>query len=478
MDEEFGLDPLTDEDWEEQRKIAHKAVDDMLRYLRAVRSQPVWKKPSETLETLSEQPAPQQGQGLQAVYDDIKEQVLPHRLGNIHPRFWGWVIGTGTFSGALADFIASIMNPNNGGGYHAGIVIERQVINWAKQMMGYPEDASGLLVTGGSMANLTGLAVARNSKAGYDIRKRGIKGNLIVYGSTETHSSIQKSVELLGMGTENYRKIPVKEDFTIDCQLLELTIKEDLEKGNTPICIVGTVGTVNTAAVDDIPTLRKIADKYGLWLHVDGAFGAVARLSPKYSHLTRDIEKADSIAFDFHKWLYINYEIGCILVRNKEDHYNSFALTPEYLAHATRGVHGTDLWFTDYGVELSRNFKALKAWTMIRELGLDRFSHAITQNIEQCRYLETLVNEHPQLELMAPVSMNIVCFRFNREGADLDRINEEILFKLHEEGIAVPSYTRLNGNYVIRVANTNHRTRKEDFDLLVQKVVEFGNQLA
>lgn len=467
------LDP---EDWELQRKVAHQAVDDLLNYLRDISTSPVWTEPKDDLLTLAAHDLPEYGRPLDEVYSDIREKILPYRMGNIHPRFWGWVIGSGTFSGALGDFISSTMNSNNAGGNHAGNHIENQVINWAKQLLKYPEYASGLLTTGGSMANIIALTIARNEKCGYDIRELGVQGKIIIYGSTETHSSVQKAAELLGLGNKNYHQIGVNENFEIDCDELESTIERDLKEGCRPVCIVGNVGTVNTGAIDDIVRLRAIADNYGLWLHVDGAFGAIARISPKYENLATGISLGDSLAFDFHKWLYVNYEIGCVLVKNRSAHIGTFSVTPDYLEHGTRGVHG-GIWFSDYGVELSRNFKALKAWVMFQELGASKFRDAVTMNIEQAKYLSSLVKDDPQLELMAPVPMNIVCFRYNGGSGDLDKINREIVLQLHEKGIAVPSYTMINGKYSIRVAITNHRSKNSDFEILVKKVVEIGVHL-
>ncbi len=269
------LDP---QDWENQIKIAELAVKDLVKYLSSVRNQPVWQQLTEELFELATEPLPEQGIGLEETYRIIKEKILPFRMGNIHPRFWGWIIGTGTFSGALADFFASTMNDNNGGGNHAGTIIEQQVINWAKQFLDYQKTASGLLTTGGSMVNIIALTIARNTKCGYDIRQEGNNGNLTIYGSS-THSSFQKGVELLGIGTKNYRKIPVNHNFEIDCTALEQQILQDVNNGKKPVCIVANVGTVNTEAIDNLITLRELADKFDAWLHVDGAFGAVAKKS-------------------------------------------------------------------------------------------------------------------------------------------------------------------------------------------------------
>jgi glutamate/tyrosine decarboxylase-like PLP-dependent enzyme len=315
--------------------------------------------------------------------------------------------------------LAATMNPNMGGGDHIANEVEAQVIEWMKTLMGFPAGASGLLVSGGSMANLTGLVVARNTKAGFDIRKEGLQSDhahLVLYGSTEMHSSIDKAVEVMGLGSNSLRQIPVNAEFQIDIPALEEAIRSDRQAGFQPFCIVGNAGTVNTGAIDDLEKLAEICQRENLWFHVDGAFGALARLVPGARELVTGIEKADSVAFDLHKWMYMPFEVGCILVRREEDHRRAFSLTPEYLMHAQRGLAGGTHWFSDYGVQLTRGFRALKVWMSIKEHGIDKYGRVIQQNIKQAQYLAELVEAAPELELVAPVPLNIVCFRYCADG--------------------------------------------------------------
>jgi len=477
---EESLDP---DDWEALRALGHQMVDEMLEKLRDIRQKPVWKPLDEPLKQAMRAPLPRQGEGAEQAYADFVQHVRDNPMGNIHPRFWGWVIGGGTPLGALAEMLAAGLNPNMGGGEHAANYVEQQVLAWCKEMLGYPMEASGLLVSGGSMANFVGLAVARNARAGYDIRRDGLAAapqRLVLYASSEAHSSVQKAAELLGLGSSALRLVKVNADFQIDVPSLKTLIAADRQAGYNPFCVVGTCGTTNTGAIDDLPALAKICRQEGLWLHVDGAFGAIAALDPELRPLTAGMELADSLAFDLHKWLSVPHEAGCVLVRDEAAHRGTFTLTPEYLTKMKRGVAAGAPWFSDYGLELSRGFKALKVWMMFKADGIDKYAQMVAKNVAQARYLAARVDAEPELERLAPVSLNIVCFRYVAAGLDdeaLNALNQELLLRLHESGTAVPSYTRLHGRYALRMANVNHRSRQEDFDILVEAVLRLGREL-
>jgi aromatic-L-amino-acid decarboxylase len=486
---EETLDP---QDWDAMRALGHRMVDDMLDWLESARERKVWQPVPAEVKAYFQQPAPTAPTPPAEVYADFLERILPYPMGNIHPRFWSWVMGNGTALGMLAEMLAAGMNPNLGGGEHVGIYVERQVIDWTKELLGFPADASGLLVSGASMANLVGLAVARNTRAYFDLRKVGLQGctgRMMVYTSSEAHSSIQKAVELLGLGSDSLRLIPVDGAYRIDVPALERALVEDRAAGLQPMCLIGHAGTVNSGAIDPLEALADIAAREGMWYHVDGAIGAPAALAPDLRPKLAGMSRADSLALDFHKWLYVQFEAGCVIVRDEPSHRQAFSLTPEYLEHhGERGLAAGSRWPSEYGVQLTRSFRALKIWMSLREHGAEKYGRLISQNAAQARHLAELVEESPELELVAPVDLNIVCFRYHpgaRDGGDtgwdderLNALNQEILLRLHESGIAAPSYTTLDGRYALRAAITNHRSRREDFDLLAGEVVRLGREVA
>ncbi|MGD8930626.1 MAG: pyridoxal-dependent decarboxylase, partial [Lysobacterales bacterium] len=443
------LDP---EDWESMRELAHRITDDALDHVRSVRDQPVWQKmPGDQARRL-ETPAPLQPTPPEQVYEEFREGVLPYMMNTAHPRFWAWYMGSGTVMGALADFLASAVNSNLGGGSHAAPLVEKQVIAWICDMMGFPAQSSGILTSGASMANFTALTVARNRNCGYDVRRLGVMaapGPLTAYASREVHSCNQKAVETLGLGSEGLRKIPVNRDYTMDIGALERRIAEDRSAGRVPFCVIASAGTINTGAIDDMEAIADLCERERLWFHVDGAIGAVAVLADNVRGQLAGMERADSIALDLHKWMHIPFEAGCVIVRDAETHRDSFALVPEYLQREEDGggLAGS-FWFSDYGLQLTRQFRALKVWMSIKEHGLERFGRMIARNVEQANYLARLLEATPRLELCAPVGLDIVCFRYNPGGLDtaaLNALNKTLLVRLQESGIAAPSYTTLDG---------------------------------
>jgi glutamate/tyrosine decarboxylase-like PLP-dependent enzyme len=475
---EETLDP---QDWEAVRKLGHRMVDDTLEYLRTVRERKTWQRPPEKVRARLRQPLPRAGEGAERAYEEFLDNVRPYPSGNIHPRFWGWVMGTGTPLTVLTEMLAAAVNSNVSGFDDSAVLVEEQVLAWMKELLGFPSTASGILTTGGSMANLVGLAVARHAGATFDVRSLGQGGapkRMTLYASRETHNSVHKAVDLMGLGRDALRLLPVDRDFQIDLEALRDAIAADRARGHQPFAIVGNAGTVNTGATDDLVALADLAAREGLWFHVDGAFGALAALAPSLKPALAGMERADSLAFDLHKWGYFPYEVGCTIVRDAARQKDAFTASADYLSQVGGGVAGRADRLADRGPQLSRGFRALKVWMGLKAEGTDKLGRLIRQNVDQAAYLAARIDATPELERLAPVPLNVVCFRHVGDGrGEANERNRVLLVRLQEEGIAVPSHTTLDGRFALRVAIVNHRTRREDLDLLVRETVRLGRVL-
>jgi aromatic-L-amino-acid/L-tryptophan decarboxylase len=476
---EETLDPA---DWAADGDLAHRIIDDSIRHLAGLRDRPAWQPMPDDVRAgfqaqLPEQPAP-----LEQVYAEVVRTILPYAMGSTHPRFWAWYMGSGNFTGALADFLAAIEGSNLGGGNTAAVQVDLQVVGWFRAMMGFPETASGTLTSGGSMANLVALTVARNAMAGVDVRSEGITDlpqPLQFYASDQVHSCHYKALEGLGLGRRALHVIPTDGAFRMDIAALEQAIANDRAAGLRPACVIATAGTTNTGALDDLRAIGAICQRDGIWMHVDGCIGALLKLSPVHSDLVSGIEAADSIALDPHKWLHAPFEAGCALIRDGKRHFDAFAMHPDYLEQKPRGV-ASGVFLADYGYELSRGFKALKIWMALKQHGSAKFGRLIDQNIAQAAFLAGLIEAEPALELMAPVSINIVCFRHRHPEGTEDAhvaLNTEIMLRIQESGLAVITDTKVHGAHCLRVAINNHRTRRADLELVLAEVLRLGREL-
>lgn len=482
-----GRDPrrgslLDPEDWSSFSRQAHALLDDLIEHLEHVADGPVWRRSPDAVRRRLAEPVPRIAQGLEHVVADLAELVLPYASGNTHPRFFGWVHGTGTPGGVLAEMAAAALNANCGGRDHVGIQVERVVIDWVRQWFGWPMEAGGLMVGGTSTANLLGLTVARNHKSGRDIRTEGLGGlKLVGYTSAEGHSCLSKAFEVLGLGRNALRRIPVDGDYRMDLDALRNSVVRDRSAGFQPFCVAATVGTVATGASDDLVAIADFCRDEELWMHVDGAFGATTVLSSALAPRLVGIERADSLAFDFHKWLHVPYDAACVLVRDQALLQATFGGRPDYLA-AAGGLAGGDPWPCDLGIELSRGFRALKVWFTLKEHGTARLGAAMERNCAQAQALAERIAARPPLRLMAPVPLQIVCCRYQPVGSEdeeaIDALNARLVALLQERGLAAPSTCRLGGRLCIRVCITNHRTSDADLALLVDSMVSIGAELS
>jgi glutamate/tyrosine decarboxylase-like PLP-dependent enzyme len=458
-----SLDPL---DWKDFRAQAHAALDACLDHLQTVANGPVWRPVPDAVKAFFSAPIPQAGTPLEQVLADCREAVMPYGTGNLHPRFFGWVHGAGTPVGVVAEMIAATLNANCGGRDHGAIYVERQVIDWCRQIFGLPESTSGVLTVGTSMASVIAIAAARTKAIGAEHDASRLSG----YCSSQVHVALKKAFKLLGFGPQSLRAIPVEPDFTLSPGRLAAAIAADRAAGLQPFLVIGTAGTVNTGAFDDLDGLAEIAARERLWFHVDGAFGAWVRIAGEpLRALTDGIEHADSLAFDFHKWMSVPYDAGCVLIRDGAAHRAAFAEQPDYLARG-RALAGGDPWPSDFGIDLSRGFRALKVWMTLRHYGIDRLGEMIAKNCAAARHLASQVEKSEVFALATPVPLNIVCFRLKEQGASEsdDRMIAAIVERLQLDGTAAPSTTRIAGRLCIRVAILNHRTEPADLDLTLR----------
>ncbi|MGI3776942.1 MAG: pyridoxal phosphate-dependent decarboxylase family protein [Janthinobacterium lividum] len=466
MPQDPTLDPA---DWTALRALGHRMLDDAFAHLEHLGEGPVWQRMPDDLRAALHTPAPRTPSDPAAVYEDFLRTIQPYATGNLHPGFMGWVHGGGTPVGMLAELLAAGLNSNLGGRDQAPIEIERQVIRWSAELLGMPPETTGLLVTGTSLANLIAVLAARRAALGPDVRTQGLAAApLTAYAADGVHGCVARALDMAGLGTDALRLIPTDAAHRIDPALLAARITEDRAAGLRPFLVVGNAGTVDVGAIDDLSALADLAQREDLWFHVDGAFGAMAALSPTLRPLLRGIERADSVAFDFHKWAQVPYDAGCVLVRRPGAQSDAFAQDLAYLHREDRGLAAGHPWPCDLGPDLSRGFRALKVWMTLRTYGADRLGEVIERCCAVARHLGARVESEPRLELCAPVSLNVVCFRL-RNGDD--RLQADLAADVQESGDAVPSTTRIAGRTVLRACVINHRTREADADRLVDAVL-------
>jgi aromatic-L-amino-acid decarboxylase len=483
----FDLDGTWEWSTEEIRRVGYRVVDLIAEHLTGLPAGPAFQPvPPETIAGfLDGAPLAEEGVSADVLLDDFAARIAPYPFGNGHPRFFGWINSPPAMMGIFADALAAALNPSCAGGNHAAIYVEHQVLNWFKQLVGFPPESGGLLVSGGSMATLTALAVARHVKAGGDVRAlglRGLPGQLVVYVSEDGHGAVRKSSELLGIGNAGLRIIPVDELHRLRVDALEAAIVADRVAGECPIAVVASAGTASTGAIDPLAEVAAVCRRHDLWFHIDGAYGAPAILSGRYRDELAALALADSLGLDPHKWLYVPVEAGLVLVRDAAALRAAFSLVPPYLpvGDTPTGVTGLP-WFSEYGFQQSRGFRALKVWMALRHHGIAGYTAAIEHDLALAGYLVAQVEAAPDLALAAPPSLSIVCFRYvpsSGDAVDLDALNRKVLEEVQFGGRAFLSGTVLGGCFALRVCVVNHRSRVADIDALVAVVREVGAWLA
>ncbi len=475
------LDPTDPDGWMRIRETLHRAADRLLDHVRDQRDLPVWQEMPDADADAAAAVLGAEGVGTDRAWRTLEEHILPFGVGNVHPRFMGWVNGAGTPGGLVASMAEAAINANVGGRNSGAARSERAVLSWAREAFGFPTSSSGILTSGTSMATVIALAAARNALSDWDVETEGLgtEGQLFrVYAAGPTHSCVESALRLLGLGRRALRRIGTDGRGHIDVNDLRDRVSEDRAAGLRPLAVVGNAGTVDVGAIDDLTSIADVCDEENLWFHVDGAFGALAILSDRLRPRLAGIERADSIAFDFHKWMHVTYDCGCVLIRNETHHRAAFRSRPEYLEGQASGLAAGEPWFCDYGPELSRGFRALRVWFLLAEHGSEAVARAIEGSVERADHLAARVDREPALERLAPADLNIVCFRVRpAPGEDPDTFNAEVVAEVQKRGIAAPSTTRIGGTLAIRCCLMNHRATLEDMDVTVDGILHVADDL-
>ena len=481
-----NLDP---QDWEALDSAFRRALTAGFNHYRSLEEQPVWQPAPESVREVFRTPLPHEPEALDTLVGRFENEFLPYGNGNTHPGFYGWVHGGGNLYGVLGELCAALLNSNLGGRDHIAHQVEQQVLQWCRELFGFPGSSTGLLTSGTSMSTLIALAVARHKAVGPAVKTDGIQGRtspLVGYCSEQSHNSVVKAFQLLGLGSDALRAVPVHEDHTLDCAALAEQVLADREAGMTPFCVIATLGTVNTGAIDDFREAQRVCKREHLWLHVDAAFGGAVALLAEYQERLQGLAEADSLAFDFHKWFQVPYVAGGLLVRDGELHQAAFSERREYLAPQSLGLDAGAPWPCDFGPELSRGFLALKVWFTFQGVGASRIAEVVRKHCAIARATAERVDGLEDLERLAPVPMNILCLRYrpalngvtNAENPDdLNSLNRAIVTQLQLQGKAAASTTTLNGVLAIRVAIVNHRTEQSHLDDLIDRIRTLGARI-
>lgn len=487
MKESRPLRPRWEWSSDEIRRVGYRAVDMIAEHLTTLPEEPVFRPfPAELAEKYLNSRAPELGQEADEVLAAFARDIEPYPFGNGHPRFFGWVNSPPAVLGIFAEALAAAMNPSCAGGNHAAVYVEREVVNWFKQVVGFPAGSMGLLVSGGSMAALTALAVARQAQCRFDLRTEGLQhasARLKFYRTREGHGCHQKAIELMGVGSRNLRNVQHDHSLRMIPSALDAAILEDRQEGHVPVAVIASAGTVNTGAIDPLDEIANVCARHQVWLHVDGAYGAPSVLDGEYAKKLSGLSRADSLALDPHKWLYVPVEAGMVLVRDGRHMRAAFSLIPPYLQTdgKTEGIGGLP-WFSEYGFQQTREFRALKVWMALRYHGLSGYRSSIARDIRLAARLAKSLGASGEFEVFEPQSLSIVCFRYaprewKENSQAVDDLNRAVLEKVQGGGEAFLSSTVIDGRFWLRACIVNPRTTEEDLDELVVSVMGWGGSL-
>ena len=462
----------------------HRILDRVQRlaedYLRTLPERPAFRRPpDEVIRRFESAPLPRAGVEADAILDDVARDILPYSLGIGHPRWWGYVRASASPLGMAADLLAATMNNNCSGSAQIATYVEMTVMRWLAELVGYAPDAGGLLTSGGSSANFVALAAMREAKLPGS-RTTGLLGlgaRPVIYVTPETHSCIRRAVELLGFGSDALRLLPPDDGLRMDPAVLAAAVAADRAGGRLPLCVVATVGTVNAGVIDPLVAIRDVARREALWFHVDGAYGAIGAALPELADRYAGMGDADSLTVDPHKWLYVPYEAGAVLVRDRNALTRAFATKADYLEVDETDYFSGPLWFYQQGPQLSRAFRALKVWCVIRELGVEGFRALWRSDLAVAAELRHAVAAHPRLELVGPSGLSVVCFRYVPRTGDADALNRKLVNRIQQDGRVFVSGTLVRGTYALRAAILNFRSTPADARVTAEVVAELGDVL-
>ena len=485
----------------EFRELGYRVVDMIAEYYSTVREVPVFPPhTSAEVQKVFEEPIPEKGQDPDAILDEWRTKVLPNTTHLGSPRYFGFVNGSGTMIGTLAEALSASVNMNAGAWKPAPAAteIERQTIAWIAELIGYPSECGGLFTSGGTMANFTAIETALRNVAPYDTTLDGLQtkdppGRFTIYMSDhEGHISISRVADLLNLGRNAVRRVASKDDLTMDVQDLERVLDEDIANGMFPFCVVAQVGSINVGVVDPLNEIARVCRERGLWFHADGACGALGAILPEKKALFHGLEKADSVTLDPHKWLYIPYECGCVLVNDPEKLRRAFSMTAPYL-RGTLPTEYTGLDYLEYGPQMSRGFRALKVWMSLKHYGVEGYRTLLRQNVRCAEFIDKLVRESTDFEALHEPVLFIYSFRYAPEilrnqakeshevseevNAYLDRLNQRIADEIQLSGDAFIMTSKVRGRIVLRLSISSHRTTLTDIDLVFAKLRDLGAKL-
>jgi aromatic-L-amino-acid decarboxylase len=470
-------EPTLEMSSDEMRALGHAVVESIIRHYETLPQRPVvnWKGRDEMERALGG-PPPEEGMGLDELLDEFEERVAPHMSHLDHPRMFGFIPSAGTFVGAMGDALAAGYNIYAGTWIEGAAAqqLELTVVDWFRRWLGMPETAGGTLVSGGSVANLTALILAREERLG-ETREDGV-----IYTSELAHSSVDRAARILGFRPDQVRKLRTDDAYRLDVAALRDAVLRDASRGRLPFCVVANAGDTTTGSVDPLAEIAELCEDRGLWMHIDAAYGGFAVLDPRGRASLDGIERADSVTLDPHKWLYTPYEAGCIVVRDFQHLYDAFHILPAYLVDVAGGPRNVNM--CDHGITLSRGCRALKIWMAVKHFGLARYRAVISRTMDLARYAQELLEANPSIEVVSPAVLGIVTFRYipspSSDDETIERVNQEIRRRVWEGGEAMITSSRVRGRYVLRIAVVNHNARRSDVEATVRLIGRLGTAVS